>query len=140
MRLTTRTRYAVRAMAYLGPWFGKRALSLKEVALNEGISEKYLEQIFYQLTKAGLLVTKKGPGGGYELRQPPSAIRLIDILSAVGESLAPVFCVAENKPQTCPRSRFCPARPYWQKLKWTQEEFLKTHTLADICQQSNKDG
>jgi Rrf2 family iron-sulfur cluster assembly transcriptional regulator len=127
-------------LAYLGHWFGKRAVSLKEVALNEGVSEKYLERIFYQLTKAGLLVTKKGPGGGYELRQPPSAIKLIDILSAVGESFAPVFCVAENNLQACPRSRFCPARPYWQKLKHAQEEFFKIHTLADICQQSDEDG
>ncbi|MGC9111004.1 MAG: RrF2 family transcriptional regulator [candidate division WOR-3 bacterium] len=140
MRLTTRTRYAVRALAYLGLWSGKRAVRLQEVAVNEGVSEKYLERIFYKLTKAGLLATKKGPGGGYELTRKPSAIKLIDILSAVGEPFDPVFCVAENRSRACPRSGHCPARPYWQKLKRTQEKFFKTHTLADICRHADRYG
>ncbi|MEO0115017.1 MAG: RrF2 family transcriptional regulator [candidate division WOR-3 bacterium] len=140
MKLTTKTRYAVRAMAYLGCQFGKRTVNLKEVACNEGIAEKYLEQIFYKLSRAGLLRTKKGPGGGYELTKKPSAIKLKDIMSAVGESFAPVMCVADNKTKVCPRSENCPARPYWQKLKQVIKQFLGKHTLADICRNSLKYG
>ncbi|MEO0137268.1 MAG: Rrf2 family transcriptional regulator [candidate division WOR-3 bacterium] len=137
MKLTTKTRYAVRAMAYLGCRFGKRTVNLREVACSEEITEKYLEQIFYRLNKAGLLRTKKGPGGGYELTKRPSAIKLIDIMSAVGETLAPVFCVADKKSKSCPRSRNCPARPYWLKLKRTIEKFFRDHTLANICKKSS---
>ncbi|MEN9979419.1 MAG: Rrf2 family transcriptional regulator [candidate division WOR-3 bacterium] len=133
MRLTTRTRYAVRALAYLGSFYGKRNVTLREIAEHEGITEKYLEQIFYRLTRAGILRTRKGPGGGYELARSPSLIRLIEIMSAVGESAAPVFCVADDRIQCCPRDKGCPARPYWHKLKQIQENFLKRHTLADIC-------
>ncbi len=136
MRLTTKTRYAVRAMAYLGSRYGKRAVNLKEIARKEDITEKYLEQIFYRLNRAGLLKTKKGPGGGYELAKNPSVIKLIDIMSAVGESFAPVFCVADNKVKTCPRSKSCPARPYWKELKGVIEKFFQSHTLADICKKS----
>lgn len=140
MKLTTRTRYAVRAMAYLGYRYGKRPVSLKEVAGNEGVTEKYLEQIFYRLNRAGLIKTKRGPGGGYELTKRPSAIKLIDILLAVGEPFAPVFCVVDNKTKVCPRSKNCPARPYWKKLKRELEAFLKKHTLADICKKSKRYG
>ncbi len=140
MKLTTRTRYAVRAMAYLGARYGKRAVNLKEVAGSEEINEKYLEQIFYKLNRAGLLKTKKGPGGGYELAKNPSTIKLIEIMSAVGESFAPVFCVADNKRKSCPRSRKCPAKPYWKELRRLIERFFQSHTLADICKKSIKYG
>lgn len=132
MKLTTRTRYAVRALAYLGRQYKKAAITLKEIALREGVTEKYLEQIFYRLSKAGLISTKKGPGGGYILCRHPASIKLSEIMSAVGESFAPVFCVADKKTKSCSRSKNCPIRPYWKKLKLTLENFFGSHTLADI--------
>ncbi len=140
MRLTTRTRYAVRALAYLGSFYRKRNVTLREIAGHEGITEKYLEQIFYRLTRAGILRTRKGPGGGYELARPPSLIKLIEVLSAVGESSAPVFCVADDRIHRCPRDKMCPARPYWRKLKQIQEDFFKKHTLADVCVRADRYG
>ncbi|MEO0049543.1 MAG: RrF2 family transcriptional regulator [candidate division WOR-3 bacterium] len=140
MKLTTRTRYAVRALAYLGWRYGRGTVQLREIADSEGVTEKYLEQIFYRLSRAGLIKTKRGPGGGYELTRKPSAIKLIDILSAVGESFAPVFCVADDKTKVCPRIKNCPARPYWMKLRGALEGFFKNHTLADICGRYKRNG
>lgn len=130
----------MRALAYIGWRYRRGAVQLREIAESEGVTEKYLEQIFYLLRRAGLLRTQKGPGGGYELTRKPAAIRLIDILSAVGESFAPVFCVADNKTKVCPRSKNCPARPYWKKLKRVLDGFFKNHTLADICGKSQRYG
>ena len=130
----------MRALVYLGQRYGRGAVQLREIAKKEGISEKYLEQIFYRLRRASIVKTKKGPGGGYELGDNPATIKLIDILSAVGESLAPVFCVADNKTARCPRSKNCPARPYWEKLKEVIEEFFNNHTLADIGKNAKKKG
>ncbi|MGB9721978.1 MAG: RrF2 family transcriptional regulator [bacterium] len=132
MRLTTRTRYAVRAMVYLGSQKVNKPLSLRQIADAENITEKYLEQIFLKLTKAGLLKTVKGPGGGYQLSRVPERIKLKEIMSAVGESWTPVFCVGDRKTNPCPRSKNCPTRPYWLKLKRMIEKFLDTHTLAEI--------
>ena len=131
MKLTTRTRYAVRAMVYLARQLPRKTLSLNEIASAEGVTEKYLEQIFMKLTKAGLLKTVKGPGGGYQLSKEPERIKLKDIISAVGESYVPVFCVAQRK-NFCPRSRICPIRSYWFRLKQMIENFFDTHTLAEI--------
>lgn len=133
MRLTTRTRYAVRALAYLGRHYIEGAVTLKEIAFREGVTEKYLEQIFYSLSKAGLISTKKGPGGGYTLSRDPGSIKLSEIMSAVGESFAPVFCVADNKIKNCKRSRRCAARPLWQELNKVLENFFYKHTLKDLC-------
>ena len=138
MKLTTRTRYAIRAMVYLTRQLPRKTLTLKEIASAEDVTEKYLEQIFLKLTKAGLLKTVKGPGGGYQLSRKPEKIKLKDIMSAVGESYAPVFCVADRRTKSCPRMKNCPTRPYWFKLKRMIEEFFNTHTLADISKNKRK--
>ena len=122
----------MRAMVYLVNQLPRRPLSLKEIASAEAVTEKYLEQIFMKLTKAGLLKTVKGPGGGYQLSKKPEKIKLKDVMHAVGESYAPVFCVADKGKNSCPRRKNCPIRPYWQKLKAVIEKFLDTHTLAGI--------
>lgn len=136
MRLTTRTRYAVRALVYLGSQCNKRSITLKEIAENEDIAEKYLEQILRRLNRAGLVRTNKGPGGGYILGKPLKSIKLSDILSAVGESYAPVFCVDDQNKNYCLRIKCCPVRPLWQDLKRILEDFLKNHTLGDVCKKS----
>jgi Rrf2 family protein len=125
-------------MVYLVNQLPKRPLSLKEIASAEAVTEKYLEQIFMRLTRAGLLKTVKGPGGGYQLSKKPEKIKLKDIMSAVGESYAPVFCVADRRTKPCPRMRNCPIRPYWFRLKQMIEEFFDTHTLADVSKNKRK--
>lgn len=136
MKLTTRTRYAVRALVYLGSQCNKRPITLKEIAEKEDIAEKYLEQILRRLNRAGLVRTNKGPKGGYILGKPLKSIKLSDIMSAVGESYAPVFCVDDQNKNYCLRSKYCSVKPLWRNLKMVLEDFFKNHNLADVCKKS----
>jgi len=133
MKLTTKTRYAVRALVYLAGQRGRKAITLKEVARKQEIKAKYLEQIFIKLHRAGLIHSVKGPGGGYYITRNPKSIKLREIMTVVSESCAPVFCVDDNKVKSCPRIKHCLARPYWQKLKKTIDKFFNTYSIYDLC-------
>ena len=91
MKLSTKGRYAVRAMLTLALNQEGNPLSLREISRREGISEKYLEQIFLRLKRAGLIRTVRGVNGGYLLGRKPREISLTEILEGVEGSLAPVF-------------------------------------------------
>jgi len=137
MKLTTRTRYAVRALAYLGSQ-KKSVVSLNEIATSENIKPKYLEQIFLKLTGAGLLNTVKGPGGGYCLTRDPRGLTLKEIMDAVGESYYLIDCL--KNPRRCLRSKNCTVRSHWLKLNNDIIKFFKEHTLYDVCKKiSNHD-
>ncbi len=110
-----------------------KAIPLKTVARRQRVKLKYLEQIFSKLRKAKLITSKKGPGGGYMLGRDPKAIRLDDILRAVGESTAPVLCTENRADKYCSRLRSCPLRACWRELKDIIDRFLHTHTLNDVC-------
>lgn len=138
MRLTTRTRYALRAMTDLARHSEGKAIPLSEISVRQEIKLKYLEQIFLKLHRAKLIDSKKGPGGGYFISRNPSRIKVIEILTAVGESTAPVFCVDEKQHTNCPRIRGCPTRPYWRRLGETIDSFFASLTLADISQTSEE--
>ncbi len=129
MKLTTRTRYAVRALAYLGAQ-KRKAITLNEIAKKERIKPKYLEQIFLKLTNAGILKTTKGPGGGYSLAKNPKRITLKEIMDAVSESYFLISCLKNQK--ACLRSSSCPVRPYWLELNKTIIKFFEHHNLASI--------
>lgn len=133
MKLTTRTRYAIRALAYLNT-NPKKAITLKEVASCQGITHKYLEQIFLRLHKAGLIKTTKGPGGGYMLAKNPKKLTLKNIMDAVGETYILIDCLKNRK--SCPRSRNCSTRPFWQELNQLIIRFFSHYVLADVGKKS----
>ncbi len=132
MRLTTRTRYATRAMVDLANQPKGKPISLTEIAKRQDVTVKYLGKIFLQLLRAELIRSKKGPGGGYYIGRNPRSIKLSEIMEAVGESRAPVFCVAKKRSKDCPRMNRCPTRPYWGKLKEVIDTFFDKVTLYDI--------
>ena len=136
MKLTTKTRYAVRAMADLAEQPKDKAVSLEAIAARQGVKLKYLEQIFLKLRKARLIKGKKGPGGGYYLARDPHTIRLTDIVRAVGESTAPVLCTVGKKDKYCAGVALCPLQPHWMELKKQIDAFFDGHTLADLRQEN----
>ncbi len=142
MKLTTMTRYAVRAMADMAEQPQGKAIPLRDIAKRQSVKLKYLELIFFQLRKAKLIKTKKGPGGGYFLNRDPKLIKISDIMEAVGETRAPVLCVDTKKQKRCPRINRCPTRPYWNELRKTIDTFFDNFTLYEILkmhkQQVNK--
>lgn len=132
------TTYAVQAMLDLADKPIGTVVSLREIAGRQGLKVKYLEQIFTKLTHAGLVKSKKGPGGGYSLQRPVNAIKIIEIMEAVGESRAPVQCLVPDNEGHCSRLEHCVIRPYWKRMKETIDQFLDTSTLYDIIKERKK--
>ena len=128
------TTYAVQAMLDLAGQPEGRVVTLREVAKRHGIKVKYLERIFLRLNRAGLIKSKKGPGGGYYMDLPADSIKIADIMEAVGEKNAPVVCLAQNDAKHCLRAGDCRIRFYWKKLKDVIDTFLDSSTLHDIMQ------
>lgn len=133
MKLTTKTRYATRALVDLARQPASNPVPLEKIAQRQGVTPRYLGKIFLKLQRAKIVASKKGPGGGYILKRDPTTISLSEIMQAVGESCAPVFCVAEKRQKKCSRRRYCPTYPHWNELKNILDRFFKNLTLYDIA-------
>ena len=101
MRLSTKGRYAVMAMADLARHGRERAVSLAEIAARQEISLSYLEQLFARLRRAGLVKSVRGPGGGYRLSSASSEIMVSDIVLAVDEPIRATRCAVQGSPKGC---------------------------------------
>ena len=97
MKLNSKARYAVMALADLAKNNAKEPTSLTEISLRQGISINYLEQLFLKLRKNNLVQSVRGPSGGYVLSKPPEEIKLLSIISAVDEKIRTVKCRKEKK-------------------------------------------
>jgi Rrf2 family protein len=112
----------------------------QEIADRQELSSNYLAQLFAKLGRAGLVKSVFGPGGGYVLAKSADQIRAGDVLRAVDESLAPVFCVDCDEEETCHRAEGCPTRPVWRRLGEQVTETLDSITLAELCEQPDTAG
>ena len=130
MKITTRGRYALRVMVELGEKYGKGYVPLKAIADTQDISQKYLESITADLSKAGLIEGIHGKGGGYKLVKAPADYSVGEILRAAEGSLAPVDCL-ENGAK-CDRADKCATLPLWKELNKVVNDFLDGKTLASL--------
>ncbi len=132
MKLSTRGRYAVMAMADLASIQGEKPVTLADVATRQEISLSYLEQLFAQLRRAGLVSSMRGPGGGYKLAQPLASTRISDIVLAVDEPLEVTRC-GHNSVKGCKTdgSR-CITHDLWSELSRQINLFLSSITLEDV--------
>ena len=134
MRLSTKGRYAVMAMADLAQHeAANKPVSLADIAQRQEISLSYLEQLFAKLRRNGLVKSVRGPGGGYLLGHAAQETRIADIILAVDEPIRAVRC----KPGTTlgcrgDRSR-CLTHDLWEELSNQIHLYLSSVTLADVC-------
>ena len=132
MKLTSRGRYAVMAMADLAKNYVKEPISLTEISLRQGISIDYLEQIFSKLRKNNLVHSARGPSGGYLLSKPSDEIKLLSIISAVDEKIKTVKCRKESKKGCNGKSIKCITHNLWDELETYINKFFENNTLEDI--------
>ena len=133
MRVTTKGRYAVRAMVYLAGANRTSPFPAGQIASKEEISPEFLEQIFYRLKKAGIIRSTRGPRGGFSLERLPGKICVQEILEAVGEEIYPAPCAHSKK--NCRRSAECKLADLWKNLHKMQKDYLSRVTLQDILDQ-----
>ena len=132
MKLTSKGRYAVMAMADLAKSNLKEPTSLTEISLRQGISIDYLEQLFLKLRKNNLVQSARGPLGGYVLSKPPGEIKLLSIISAVDEKIKTVKCRKESKKGCNGKSIKCITHNLWDDLETHINKFFEDNTLSDI--------
>ena len=132
MKLTSKGRYAVMAMADLAKNNVKEPTSLAEISLRQGISISYLEQLFLKLRKNNLVQSARGPSGGYVLVKPPGEIKLLSIINAVDEKIKTVKCKRESKKGCNGKSIKCITHNLWDDLENHINKFFEDNTLNDI--------
>jgi len=130
VKISTRGRYAIRALIYLVNHMDKGPVSLQDISENENISITYLGQIFFHLKQFNIVKSVRGPGGGYLLARDPEDIKLSEIVKAAEESINVSECV--EHPEECDRSANCLTRILWLYLNRLIMNFFDTITLADL--------
>jgi Rrf2 family protein len=144
MLVTAAARYGVRAIFDLAFYGNGQPTKIKDISLRQGISERYLEQIFYKLLKAGLLKGKRGPKGGYVLAKDASDITVADIIHAVEGPVSPVpvKCLSsdEDESKSCRIQERCIARHVWKRTQVLLREYYASVSIADLCSLARIEG
>tara|TARA_B100000579_G_scaffold422460_1_gene424506 strand:- start:308 stop:739 length:432 start_codon:yes stop_codon:yes gene_type:complete len=138
MKLTSKGRYAVMAMADLAKVSNDQPTNLSEISLRQGISISFLEQIFSKLKKSNLVYSSRGPSGGYLLSKSPNEIKLLSIIKAVDEKVKTVGCKKESKKSCTGKSIKCITHNLWDDLEKHINSFFEKNTLEDIVYKSNQ--
>ncbi len=135
MKLSTRSRYGLRAALELAIEYGNGPLQIKTIAQREGISNKYLEQLVAILKSAGLVLSIRGPRGGYILAKPPEQIKLREIFETLEGPVVDIECL--DTPDNCDRCADCITRMVWLKIQNSIKEVLDSMNLQDLVEQTN---
>ena len=136
MKLSTRTRYGVRAILDLALHGDQGLVQLKDIARRQQVSLQYLEHLVTPLISAGLVSSTRGPRGGLTLAKHPGEIRLSHLILLLEGSTAPVECVTNSG--ACDRSATCAVRDLWSEMKDAIDGVTESLTLADLVEKQKK--
>jgi Rrf2 family protein len=141
MKLTTKSRYGVRAIFDIAYHAGGLPAQIKDISERQQISPRYLEQIFQKLKKAKVLGSKRGPKGGYYLLQDAKDITLYDIITCTEGPIELVFCVTGYDDDgdvdfACERKEQCVASPLWREIGDRIAEIFRQTTIQDLCKRA----
>ena len=132
MKLNTRGRYAVMALADMATFDKQNPVPLRDISLRQNISLVYLEQIFSKLKKNNIVKSIRGTNGGYILTRNPEQIKLSNIFSAVDEKIKTVQCKRESKKGCNGKLTKCITHYLWDDLEMHINDFFDKKNLADL--------
>jgi Rrf2 family iron-sulfur cluster assembly transcriptional regulator len=135
MRLSTKSRYGVRALFDIAYHAEEAPAQIKTISQRQGITPRYLEQIFQKLKRAGIVKSIRGPRGGYYLARKPEEIAVGDVIRAMEETIEPVFCARPPKGRSrkCRRESKCVAQVIWREAGERLGDYLDSVSLAQMC-------
>jgi len=142
MKLTTKSRYGVRAIFDIAYHSGGLPAQIKDISERQQISPRYLEQIFQKLKKAKVLGSKRGPRGGYYLLRDAKEISLYDIITCTEGPIELVFCVSEEEEdgacaaEVCKMKPNCVASPLWKEIGDRIADIFRQTTIQDLCRRA----
>lgn len=137
MRLTTKGRFAVTAMADLAERHGRGPVTLSSISERQKISLSYLEQLFGKLRKHNIVVAVRGPGGGYYLARPASMISVADIIVAVDEQMDATLCGGKGD---CDDNKQCTTHDLWMGLNKILHKYMEEVNLQQLVDNHAKLG
>ena len=141
MKLSTKSRYGLRALFDMAYHSGSLPTQIKDISRRQAISPRYLEQIFQDLKKAGLLKSRRGPQGGYSLARKPEEITVKEIVLAAEAKLVLVDCeegAEDGRP--CAFDSQCVTQKIWQEATHRLLDYFASVTLEDLCDDAKKMG
>lgn len=134
MKLSTRTRYGIRAAIELAGRYGDGPVQIKVIGQKQAISVKYLEQLMAILKSGGFVHSVRGSKGGYVLAREPEHIRLDELVLALEGSITTAECVDDEG--YCARAADCVARELWTKVQQAVMDVLHSFTLKDLAEKT----
>ncbi|MEI8354914.1 MAG: Rrf2 family transcriptional regulator [Deltaproteobacteria bacterium] len=142
MRLSTKSRYGLRALFDMAYNAGTLPVQIKDISRRQEISPRYLEQIFQSLKKAGILKSKRGPQGGYYLARRPDQITVKEIIDAAEGDTLLVDCLHEKKGKktTCQFEANCVTQTVWQEATERLNDYFSQTTLKSLCERGQAMG
>jgi Rrf2 family protein len=136
MKLSTRTRYGIRAILELAENYGKGPLQLRVIAHDQGVSVKYLEQLMAMLKAAGIVRSVRGSKGGYILAKSPGQVKVSDCFQCLEGSVITTECVEDES--FCERTNDCIARQVWTEVQKAVMGVLQSMTLQNLVDRAQK--
>ena len=145
MRLSTKSRYGLRAMIDIAYSCGPEPVQIQDISRRQQISPRYLEQIFQNLKRAGLLKSKRGPQGGYALSRNADEITVLEILNATEQDVLLVDCAGttpkkRRRKTECPFEGQCVTQSVWAEANALLDTLFSGMTLQTLCQRSHDMG
>jgi Rrf2 family transcriptional regulator, cysteine metabolism repressor len=138
MRLSSTDVYAFQALGYLGTRPPTTITRSEEISAATGVARPYLVRVLATLVASGLVVSKKGAGGGYTLARPAEEINLRDVMRAIDGPIAPLSCVSLKWHEPCPEEPRCHARvSIYLRLRDVMLEALSHATVADLARDAH---
>ena len=138
MKLSSKGRYAVMALADLAGFESKTPVSLRDISLRQGISLLYLEQIFLKLKKHNIVRSIRGSGGGYILFKKAEELKLSEIFFAVDEKVKTINCNKDSKKGCNGKSSKCITHYLWDELDLHINSFFENKKLSELTKTQNK--
>ncbi len=130
MKISTKGRYGVRILLDLALHDSATPRQIRDIALSQQISEKYISRLIIALRRAKMIRSIRGAKGGYRISRDPESVTLLDIIEVMEGPLSIVDCV--RSPQKCKRSCNCPSRQIWDRLTSDIHDAMQKITLQDI--------
>jgi Rrf2 family iron-sulfur cluster assembly transcriptional regulator len=133
VQVTTKGRYAILAVIDIAAHESNGPVSRKDISARQQLPSDYVEQILVRLRRSNIVLSTRGPHGGYRLARPAASITALDVLDAVDEDLDAATCVGDRA-GTCTRSGSCASHLLWDELTTRVSEYLRSVTLAMLLE------
>jgi Rrf2 family protein len=127
--------YSLKALLMLADRYpSAQPLRVEEIAAVQGVPENYLRRLLIELKRGGLVLSQKGPNGGYMLARPPARITMADVVEIIEGDYTPVECLEDGANSFCPRDGGCPMREVWREVRDSVVGILRSATLQSLAE------